>query len=174
MWENFAHALHRAGERQDRQGRNLTMTATTRTKMRPHGDQDPANGSAITLPRRTILGSPLRIGTLSWDVENSPSQSPGELLASLKAAAESWGVCDLAVAAGLTASSPESSEGLRRKFGPLIEKLEISSGFAGFGGLLTDPPLTAHGGISSETEYPTTVGASQAFDRTAAGSVAEA
>lgn len=90
--------------------RSPTVTATIRAKVQPHGERRQAEGTSVTLPRRSPPGFPLRIGTLSWEGEEPWVQSPDELLTSLAASADSRGICDLIVTAGLTAYEAPSAE----------------------------------------------------------------
>jgi hypothetical protein len=68
----------------------------------PSGQRREGEGACVVLGRRSRPGSPLRLGTLSWGIDETWSQSPDEFLASVSAAAHAWGICDLAVVAGLT------------------------------------------------------------------------
>lgn len=108
---------------------NPTVTAPTRTKVRPHGDRRQAEGASVALARRTPPGSPLRIGTLSWEGEEPWVQSPGELLASLTAAG-TWGVCDLIVTAGLTVYEAPAAEAVLAASGgtPVLFEAESDGG----------------------------------------------
>src|SRR5262245_55664606 len=77
---------------------------------RPAAQRRQSNGSSVLLPRCTIPGSPVRIGTISWEGEEPWVQSPHEFLASVAASADGRDNCDLIVAAGLTASELLSPE----------------------------------------------------------------
>ncbi len=82
------------------------LATRRKPKVRPSGDRTEGAGTSVLLPRRTPQGSPLRLGTISWGVVNSWRQSPEEFLASLAAAGRLYEACDLAVAAGLTVTTP--------------------------------------------------------------------
>jgi hypothetical protein len=72
----------------------------------------------------------MRLGTLSWGIGESWRQSPDEFLASVTAAARAWGICDLAVAAGLTIAEVPSPRAVLSASGgtPVLFEVEGEAG----------------------------------------------
>lgn len=99
-------------------------------KVRSPGDSTEGPGASVVINRRTPHGSPLRLGTLSWGVEDCWRQSPDEFLASLTAAVPAWGICDLAVAAGLTSAGVPSTSAVLSASGgtPVLFEVEGEGG----------------------------------------------
>jgi hypothetical protein len=106
-------------------------TTKVRSTASPSGQRREGEGACVVLGRRSLPGSPLRLGTLSWGIGETWRQSPDEFLAAVSAAAAPiWGICDLAVAAGLTiAEMPSPSAVLSASGGtPVVFEVEGEAG----------------------------------------------
>lgn len=99
-------------------------------KARPSGQRREGEGVCVVLGRHSLPGSPLRLGTLSWGIGEMWRQSPDEFLASVSAAAPVWGVCDLALAAGLTITEAPSPSAVLSASGgtPVVFEVEGEAG----------------------------------------------